>query len=133
MTIQLDQKKSLNTLAKQLGLDFIVAFGSQVRGQTHPGSDLDLGYRLAETDLSGQQRFESSQKLQAIFPGYEIDLVNLRQVSPLLQHRAAFQSQLLVENRPHSFARFQMSAYINYIDTDFLRTLRNQHLAKKYG
>lgn len=133
MTVQPAQKKSLNQSARQFGLDLMVAFGSQVSGQTHPSSDLDLGYILAGEDLSSRQRFELTQKLQMIFPNYEIDLVNLRLVSPLLQHRAAFQGKLLVENHPHSFARFQMSAYINYIDTSFLRSLRNRHLAKKYA
>lgn len=133
MTIQVGQKKSLKLLARHFGLDFVVVFGSQVSGQTHPGSDLDLGYSLARKNLSDQQRFELDQKLQKIFPEHEIDLVNLRQVSPILQHRAVFKGRLLVENHPHSFARFQMSAYINYIDTSFLRILRDQHLAKKYA
>lgn len=133
MTIQSAQKKSLTILAKQFGLDFIVAFGSQVSGRTHPGSDLDLGYTRAGEDLSSERRYALSQTLQEIFPDYEIDLVNLRLASPLLQHRAGFQSRLLVEHRRHSFALYQMSSYINYIDTRYLRTLQSQHLAKKYS
>jgi predicted nucleotidyltransferase len=132
-TISENQKLALQKQAKKFGLDFIVAFGSQITGLTHTGSDLDLGYQRTGKDLSNKQRFELTQNLQKIFPVVAVDVVNLRQVSPLLKHRAAFQSQLLAENQPHSFAHFQMSSYIDYIDSSYLRVLKSQYLAKKYA
>lgn len=133
LNVSTAQKQSLGAAAKQFGIAFFVIFGSQASGRIHPGSDLDIGYSPIGEDLSTKRRFELNQVLTKIFPGYEVDLVNVALVSPLMQHRAAFQGQLLAEYLPHSFTRFQMAAYINYIDTTYLRILRNRHLTNKYA
>lgn len=126
MQLTRTQRDQLPALARQYGLSFIVAFGSQITGATHPKSDLDLGYIAPKAPLSYQQEFELQQALQRLFPDQTVDLVDLGNAPALLKHRASFLSQLLTECLPHSFTLFQMASYLGYLETKPLRQLRKQ-------
>lgn len=130
--ISREQQTYSLTIAQQFGVDFLVIFGSQVAGATHQTSDLDIGY-FAPKKLNFKQEYDLVTHLQKVFLHHKVDLVNLGAVSALLQHRACFGGELIAEATPHSFAKFQMIAYINYIDTSYLRILRNRHLTSKYA
>lgn len=115
-------KKQLEVIGGVFGVEFFVAFGSQTNGLTHKESDFDLAY-LTDQPLNYATEYSLNQKIQALFPDCEIDLVDLRQATPLLQKKALFEGDLLVELKAHSFAKFQITAGQNYFETKPLRDL----------
>lgn len=126
------QQQSVLAIGQAIGGDFLVAFGSQLTGATHQTSDLDIGY-FSNQKLDYKQEYSLTNQLQKVFPNHKVDLINLGTASPLLQHRACFGGKLLAEVSPHSFAKFQMTAYLKYLETRPLRKLRQQFLAQTTG
>lgn len=122
MEINQEIIKQLKNIGENFGVDFFVAFGSQTNGLTHKESDFDLAY-LANQPLNYATEYNLNQKIQTLFPDCEIDLVDLRQATPLLQKKVLFEGNLLVELKAHSFAKFQITAGQNYFETKPLRDL----------
>ena len=50
------KKNEMAEIAEKYGLDFIVLFGSQATGRTHPKSDVDIG--LHSSPYSYQSKLE---------------------------------------------------------------------------
>ncbi len=115
MQLDASQSARLEQVAREHGLDLVIAFGSSVTGNTHAESDLDLAVRLrGRTDLETADYSELVHALQQIFPGRGIDLTLLNQADPLLLHEIAEHGALLSgersafhEQRIYTFKRFQ--------------------------
>ena len=123
------QKNSLKKIAKKYKLNFIVLFGSQAQGFVHSGSDFDFAYS-SQAPLSYQKEFDFIKELVHIFQNPEIDLINLKDASPLLAKEVAFKGKLLVEIVPHSFAYFQMYAYKMFNEIKPLLILKDKFIVK---
>lgn len=129
ITIQPTLIRSLTQLGTQYELDFVVLFGSQVTGRTHPESDIDLGYTSREPlPLTKRQQLED--ELQQLFAPTPMELIDLRIASPLLQKKALLDGKILVELTPHSFVLAQMQAYRLYLETQPLRALARKQLTR---
>src|SRR3990167_8407691 len=113
---------ALKQIAKKYGLDFLVLFGSQSNGIANKHSDYDIGYS-ADEDIDLQTEYQLSENLKKALDHDKIDLVNIGRVSPLLAKKALLDGKLLAENIPQSFAKEQIRAYHNYIETKPLRKL----------
>lgn len=116
------QKLAIQKIARKFTIAFLVAFGSQITKQMHPESDFDVAY-FSRQPLNQEQEFILGQKLSEIFPKLKIDLVDLRQATPLLKKKILFDGKLLVEIIPHSFAFAQINSAQEYFDTKPLRDL----------
>ena len=127
------QNEKIRQIAKKYHLIFLVVFGSEAEGKLHKKSDLDLAYS-ASHELDYRREYELIQALRKILGGkigkMEIELVNLRKISPLLMKNIAFKGKLLTELAPHSFARFQMYAFKLFVEAKPLLRLRDQYIAK---
>ena len=71
-------------MAEQYGLSLLVIFGSVARGDARPSSDADVAY-LSENRLALMDESRLSIELSAITKK-DIDLVNLKNASPLLAY-----------------------------------------------
>lgn len=121
-------KKNFTKTAKKYGLNFLVLFGSQVSGETHKKSDIDIAYS-AKKLLSYKDEYNLTRELRKVlgFSG-EIEIVDLSKASPLLAKEVAFKGRLLSESTPHSFAYFQMYAFKMFVEAAPLFNLRNSFI-----
>ena|SRR3989338_722537 len=113
------QKKQL----KQLGVDALIQFGSQVDGTARSDSDSDIGVVFSAQAKVQPRRFGHVYALlQQAYPKHRIDLVDLYQAPAALQYRAAQQGKVLYQASPESFANFRERAMTRYYD--FLPIIR---------
>lgn len=94
--------------------ELIYLFGSQSNGQARPGSDYDLAVLLPES-LSNVKRWELAQQLADII-GSDVDLIDLRQASPVLKMQIINQGQLIFgkKNTATAFEMQSFSMYSNF-------------------
>ena len=94
------------------GLVALYAFGSRVRGDAAPGSDLDLAL-LAPAPLDALVRFALQETL-ATFAGCDVDLVDLRAATAVMRAQVYASDQLLFEGDAYARQRFEMLALSDY-------------------
>jgi len=107
-----DLRRVSELARKAPGLKLLVLFGSQARGEAHPGSDWDFGY------LAGPA-FDPDDFLARLVLRLKtdrIDLVNLGRTNGLLRYRAAAEGQPLFEARSGEFERFWFEAVSFWCD-----------------
>lgn len=109
-------------------LKLAIRFGSTVEGRARSDSDVDIAV-LAERELTLAEQSEVvaalAQRFQ--FPEDRIDLVDLQNASPLLQHEVAEKGELL-EGDPDDFLHFRVLAWKLYQDTARLRRAREKRV-----
>lgn len=112
--------------------NLIVTFGSQARGTAGVVSDFDVAV-LFNHALSLKEKSELASKLAVKLKITEdkVDLVDLWNASPLLQHQIASNGKLL-EGDELDFLRFKVLAWKRYMDTAKLRRAREKSLANQY-
>lgn len=113
--------------------NLIVTFGSQIRGTAGAASDFDVAV-LSDHALGLKEKSKLISKLASKLKILEdkIDLVDLWNASPLLQHQIASSGKLL-EGDELDFLRFKVLAWKRYIDTAKLRRAREKSLANQYA
>lgn len=94
------------------GLRLLLLFGSRARGDTHPGSDWDLGY-IADSEFDAN---DFLARLVLLLGTDRIDLVNLERTNGLLRYRAAAEGQPLFESVPGNYERFWFDAVSYWCD-----------------
>ena len=103
---------------REHGLAAVYLFGSVARGESRPGSDLDVAVLLESAPERGT--FESLRlDLRAEIEsglGQEIDFVVLNHAPPDLVHRVLRDSILVIEPDPSARVRFEVRARNEYWD-----------------
>jgi uncharacterized protein YutE (UPF0331/DUF86 family)/predicted nucleotidyltransferase len=116
----------LDTLARicrRQAVRLLVAFGSAVRDQRHPDSDLDLAVCMATANGAPQALIRFEVALRPLFPGERLDIVLLNRASPLLQFQVALHGSVLFEAASGVFHSFQVLAAKRHTDVAHLRRL----------
>lgn len=108
------QKLKLKELAKAFGLELVILYGSQARGNVHPESDIDLAVRGRKL-LTFKRKLRLATRFDSIMKG-DCDLCDLRGASPLTLAAVAKDGLLLFESKPGNFSRFKLSAINQYLD-----------------
>ncbi len=121
----------LNSFAKEHGIKLIMLFGSRARGTEGANSDADIAV-LANRELSLGEQSVLVERLCAVVktPEDKIDLVDLWNASPLLQHQVGEEGKLLYGD-PFDFIRFRVLAWKRYQNTAKFRRARHETL-KEY-
>ncbi len=109
----------LAAVCRRYGVDLLVAFGSAVRAGRSP-ADLDLAVRFAPPH-SGV--LELLDELARIAGTDRIDLMDLGAAGPIARERALVGGLPLFEAGPGAFARAQIAAMMERMDTAWLRRL----------
>lgn len=77
-------RRAAGTL-RALGIQRVALFGSYVRGQQHPGSDIDL---LVDFEDEAAETFDHFMQvcdlLEGLFTDYRVEVVTRRSLSPYL-------------------------------------------------
>lgn len=113
-------QSELSKICKKYQIEMLILFGSQAKNRTHQESDIDLLFVRKKT-LKPSEEADLYNQLYQIFKK-KIDLVNLKNASPLLLGEIAKNSKLLYGNKSE-FKTLQIKALFQYWDfTDFLKT-----------
>lgn len=108
----------------------LILFGSRAKGTARADSDWDVA-ALDDHSLSLDERGTYAQEAARLLDANEdhIDLVDLWNAPPLLQHFVAKEGKLL-EGDPFLFIRFKVLAWKRYLDTAKFRRLRSEALQR---
>ena len=115
MKISPGRRQRLSQLAQKYGLRLILAFGSSVKGEQHPGSDLDIAVRFDHKPLDFRTRAELCYELQKIFPELEVDLALLNYADPLFLKKITERCRLLYGD-PREIKELKIYAFKRYQD-----------------
>lgn len=110
-------KKRLKPLLKEEGLQLVLLFGSAVTGKMHKHSDIDLAFLFDKpVDI-----LSLTNKVIRLLHADNIDVVDLRHTSPLMQFSIMKNGKLIYERTPDIFNVFYSLAFRRYIDTKKMR------------
>lgn len=123
-------KPHIKKLAKKYDLTLVVLFGSQVTGETHKESDVDVAY-LSDEKLSFDEEVLLNTDLTEIFRNDKVSLVNLKTASPLLLKQIVTTAVVLYEKESHLFIEMFLYALRMYEEAEPLFDLRRHYLERK--
>ena len=113
----------------------IIAFGSQVSGNSRSGSDFDFAVQSSQSrePLTLEQRTDIAESLAMQFSINEdkIDLVDLSSASPLLKFEISRKGKL-IQGSTFDFTRFKVRAFKEYTDTAKFRMVRELRMLKNH-
>ncbi len=119
-------KPKIAEVAIKHGLDFVVLFGSQATGRTHPKSDVDVG-------VISKGKFDIVRvmtDLDNAFGRTDVTAVDLSRASPTLMRAIVVDGKLLYEREPALFLRWKFYAIWVWMDTAWLRKLGQKRLVE---
>lgn len=121
-----DSKLKIKELAENYNLSLVVLFGSQATERTHVKSDIDIA-------VLGTERFDMLKLMVSfdkIFLRDDIEVVDLENVSPTLMYVIVRDGKLLYENKIGAFLKWKLYAIWVWLDTTWLRQLRDRKLVE---
>ena len=107
--------RGLDEIARRYGIRLILQFGSTVRGQARPDSDLDVGVLFDRVPPGLSELGALAADLQALAPGREVDLAVLNRADPLFLKKI-LEHSVLLHGSPRRLAELQMYAFRRYQD-----------------
>lgn len=120
-------KTKLVEIAEEFNLKLILVFGSQVLGQTHKESDVDLAF-LPEKNLSFEDEILLNTKFCGLFRTDRVDTVNLKKAHPLLLKQVLDNCQILFQKNPQVFSIFEAQVLQKYEEAKPLFEMRHEKL-----
>ncbi len=114
MNVTAHQEEQLAAVAREIGAVFIVAFGSAVRGETRPDSDLDIAV------MTGQEPdyplFTTAfSRISDVFRGKNIDVRFINDADPLFTMQVVRDGILLFGDQD-AYDDFRMLTNRRYVD-----------------
>ena len=89
-------------------------FGSQVSGQTHADSDVDLAI-LCPKKMDNYQLWEKAQQLASTL-NLDVDIVNIFEASPLLQYKIITTGKRILTRDIEFVEFFENKAILKYLE-----------------
>jgi predicted nucleotidyltransferase len=117
-------------LGKIYPIDFIVLFGSRVKGKLKKSSDIDIGICLRDRISLRKERCLMEEIIH-IFKSDQIDIVILNRASPLLLFEIVKNNKLLYERSRGGFLNFKLISMKRYWEYSKFRKFRENYLFLK--
>lgn len=118
---------ALAWLCRETGIELLVAFGSATDPHwPAPPGDLDLAVILAD----GCDLLQAVNALTAHLGSEQVDVMDLGRASDVARAQAFSSGELLYERDAGTFAEQQILAIVQQADTEWLRTLQLDALAR---
>lgn len=110
-------RNKLSPLFHDTGLRLILLFGSTISGKIHKKSDIDLAFLFDKPiDI-----LALTNRVIRLLHTDQVDVVDLKRASPLLEFSVVKNGRLLYERTPGIFNEFYSLAFRMYVDTKKLR------------
>lgn len=110
-------REGLGPVLKEDGLQILLLFGSTVSGNKHKKSDIDLAFLFDRpVDI-----LTLTNKVIRLLHTDNIDVVDLKNASPLMRFSIAKSGILIYEKEDGVFNGFYSLAFRRYIDTKKIR------------
>lgn len=124
-----DLRRAARDVARELGAQLVVLFGSAAREDALRAEDLDLAVLAREPldPVAVTNAFIERLGVQ------EVDVADLRRADPVLLALVARDGIALFEETPSEFARFASLAFRRYADTRKFRALERHHVREFAG
>lgn len=122
-------KRELKKIAIKYGLKLLVVFGSQATDRVHKDSDFDFAF-LRDKKLTLNQELRLRHDLFKLYKR-EIDLVDLKEASPLLLGEIAKKAECVFGSR-REFSQFKVYAMKRFLDFEPYFKLREKVLNKNF-
>lgn len=107
----------LSPLFNDEGLRLVLIFGSVVLGKVHRRSDIDLAFLFDKpVDI-----LTLTNRVIKLLHTDNVDVIAMRDASPLLRFSVAKNGRVLYERTPGLFNEFYSLAFRMYVDTKKLR------------
>jgi predicted nucleotidyltransferase len=117
-------KPQIAEVAQKYNLDFVVLFGSQATGRTHPKSDVDIGV-ISHGEVD---RLKLMNEMDKILGREDVTVVDLGMASPTLMRAIVVDGKLLYERERAMFLKWKFYAIRTWMETDWLRRLARKNL-----
>lgn len=129
--VLIQQSERLEKIGHQLRLRLLYVFGSFARGDMHPQSDIDIAY-ASEKPLSPQELVAFQEELQSILQtgSRSIDLVNIKNATPLLARLISNEGQLLFGS-PQADDQFYRKSIKQYVDAQPLLLATQEYVRQR--
>ncbi len=115
---------ALKPLFAQDSLQFVVLFGSSVSGKFHSRSDIDVAFMFDRpVDI-----IELTGLTIQLLKRDDVDVLDLRRASPLMQFAVAKTGKLLYERTDGLFDAFRAHAFKKYVDTKKIRDAQKEYI-----
>jgi predicted nucleotidyltransferase len=115
-------RERLVPLFKERDLRLILLFGSALTGAVHKKSDIDLAFLFD----SPMDIVSITNNVIRLLHTDSVDVIDLKQASPLLKYSVAQKGRPLYEKSPGIFNEFYSLAFRMYVDTRKLRDARTR-------
>lgn len=116
-------------------IDLAYLFGSVARGKAGPLSDIDIavlfGNDVPENEHTARQGRLVSD-LMLVLKRSEIDVAVLNRAAPLFKFLVVGEGRLIYSATNLVRIKFEVSARRDYFDTDKIRRMQNDALARRY-
>jgi predicted nucleotidyltransferase len=119
-------KPKIAEVAEKYGLSFVVLFGSQATGRTHPKSDVDLGV-ISSNEFD---RIKLMSDMDKVFGRDDVQAVDLSKASPTLMRAVVKDGKLLYEKERTIYLRWKFYAIRVWMETAWLRNLASRQLVE---
>ncbi|MBU1567082.1 MAG: nucleotidyltransferase domain-containing protein [Proteobacteria bacterium] len=112
-------------------IKFAYLFGSCVRNEDGPLSDIDLAVYLDNRVDFFSTRLLFFEEINRLLKGHPVDLVVLNNTSLVLQYEAIRDSIILKEDKKRRIL-FETGVLREYLDTEPIRAVHRQKLKKSF-
>lgn len=122
-------KPEIKKLAEKHQLLAVALFGSQATGALHQKSDIDIAI-LGKDQIGFDEKIKISSELSEIFKRDDVEVVDIdpNSASPTLMYAVVRDGKLLYEREAGDFLRWKLYAIKMWMETDWLRELRDKKL-----
>jgi predicted nucleotidyltransferase len=122
--------RALDAACRRLGLRRVVLFGSRATGAPPPDEESDLDLAISSDADRDHRWWEVHKALADVFPGEDLDVVDLADADPLFRWEIMREGVLLWGDEM-DFLEFRAFAYRDFIDSADLRELEGVLFRKK--
>ncbi len=120
-------KEKITDIAKRYNLALVVLFGSRARGDGRHKSDFDIAYSSIEPmELSKENQM--AVEFHSVFKTINVDIVNLRNASPLLLQKIVNEGIPIYEVKESLFNNLYLYAARIFRESKNLNDLRREYV-----
>ncbi len=118
---------------KELGINLVYIFGSQIDGTQNKLSDIDVGVVFGNKERSVKDRNDTYTKLYSLFVNIfaeyrKVDLIFLQDTTLTLQLRAVLDGVIIYKNNEESEFNYKEQVMKYHADTQYFRNRRQQEI-----